>query len=52
MRDKYGKILEEANNSAGIYSFLQKIPDNIPSVPRITLYEKNNKNYLLQCPGY
>lgn len=51
VRDKFGNILEQANNSAGIYSFAQKLPASLPSVPRITLYGKSNEKYSLQCPG-
>ncbi|XP_018367534.1 PREDICTED: Ig-like V-type domain-containing protein FAM187A [Trachymyrmex cornetzi] len=51
VRDKKGNILESANNSAGIFSMIQEMPEPLPSIARIVVYEKHNKNIKLVCPG-
>jgi len=50
VRDERNKILESVNNSAGIFSMIQKIPKAL-SVMRSTIYEKRNKKIRLVCPG-
>lgn len=52
VRDEKGNILESANNSAGIYSMIQGVPETQPSIKRITLYKKHGKKADLHCPGY
>ncbi|XP_076247479.1 uncharacterized protein LOC143187268 [Calliopsis andreniformis] len=51
VRDKQGRILESANNSAGIYSMVQGIPIPSPPVIRTVVYEKYKKKGTLACPG-
>lgn len=51
VRDERGNILESANNSAGIYSMIQGIPQPLPSITRNVIYEKYNKKIKLICPG-
>jgi hypothetical protein len=44
--------VETANNSAGIYSRLQRVIAP-PSIERITLYENTNTyKVIIKCPGY
>jgi hypothetical protein len=51
--DEKGKMLETANNSAGIYSTLQGIPVLPPPVARTTLYaDTNTYRVTIRCPGY
>ncbi|XP_011312365.1 Ig-like V-type domain-containing protein FAM187A [Fopius arisanus] len=51
IRDKSGNVIESANNSAGIYSVLQGVPEPLPSVQRETLYIKHGSKAELKCPG-
>lgn len=51
VRDEKGNVLESANNSAGIYSMIQGIPQLLPSITRNVIYEKYNKKIKLVCPG-
>ncbi|XP_020281749.1 uncharacterized protein LOC109853763 [Pseudomyrmex gracilis] len=51
VRDEKGNVLERANNSAGIYSLIQGIPQLLPSVERNIIYAKRNKKIKLVCPG-
>ncbi|XP_074093779.1 uncharacterized protein LOC141524033 [Cotesia typhae] len=51
VRDRNGKVIETANNSAGIFSLAQGIPELQPSVKRVTLYEKHGYSLNLKCPG-
>ncbi|XP_063980446.1 uncharacterized protein LOC135164200 [Diachasmimorpha longicaudata] len=51
IRDKNGNVIESANNSAGVYSVLQGVPDPLPPVQRETLYTKHNSKVELTCPG-
>lgn len=51
VRDEKGNILESANNSAGVYSMIQGMPEVLPNIERITLYMRHNKKGELQCPG-
>lgn len=51
MRDEWGNVLESANNSAGIYSMIQGMPELLPSIVRSVLYEKHKKKSKLVCPG-
>ncbi|KYN32604.1 hypothetical protein ALC56_13085 [Trachymyrmex septentrionalis] len=51
VRDKKGNILESANNSAGIFSMIQEMPEPLPSIARSVIYEKHNKKIKLVCPG-
>lgn len=50
VRDEKNNVLESANNSAGIYSMIQGIPEAL-SVTRVVIYEKHNKKIRLVCPG-
>nr|KAF7409289.1 hypothetical protein H0235_014141 [Vespula pensylvanica] len=49
--NKVGKIIESANNSANIYSMIQKIPSLVPEVTRTILYGTINKKMQIKCPG-
>lgn len=51
MRDEKGNILESANNSAGIFSMIQEIPQPLSSIARSVMYEKYDKKIKLVCPG-
>ncbi|XP_011874638.1 PREDICTED: uncharacterized protein LOC105565780 [Vollenhovia emeryi] len=51
VRDEKGNVLESANNSAGIFSMIQGIPEALPSIARSVIYEKHNKKMKLVCPG-
>jgi len=51
VRDEKGNILESANNSAGIFSMIQGMPEPLPSIARSVIYEKHNKKIKLVCPG-
>lgn len=51
VRDERGNILENANNSAGIYSIIQGMPHPLPSITHNVIYEKYNKKIKLVCPG-
>jgi len=51
VRDEKGNILESANNSAGIFSMIQGMPELLPSIARSVIYEKHNKKIRLVCPG-
>ncbi|XP_072750474.1 uncharacterized protein [Anoplolepis gracilipes] len=51
VRDERGNILESANNTAGIYSMAQEIPQPLPSIIHNVIYEKYNKKIKLVCPG-
>lgn len=52
VRDEKGNVLESANNSAGIYSMLQGMPETQPNIERVTLYRRHNEKTELKCPGY
>ncbi|KYM97984.1 hypothetical protein ALC62_11330, partial [Cyphomyrmex costatus] len=51
VRDEKGNILESANNSAGIFSMIQEMPEPLPSIARSVVYEKHDKKFKLVCPG-
>ncbi|XP_043288816.1 uncharacterized protein [Venturia canescens] len=51
IRDKSGNIIESANNSAGVFSMLQGLPEPRPAIERTTLYRKHGKSTELVCPG-
>ncbi|XP_011704323.1 PREDICTED: uncharacterized protein LOC105459770 isoform X2 [Wasmannia auropunctata] len=51
VRDEKGNILESANNSAGIFSMIQGMPEPLPSIARSVVYEKHDKKIKLLCPG-
>ncbi|XP_018315366.1 uncharacterized protein [Mycetomoellerius zeteki] len=51
VRDEKGNILESANNSAGIFSMIQEMPEPLPSTARSVVYEKHDKKIKLVCPG-
>ncbi|XP_076287195.1 LOW QUALITY PROTEIN: uncharacterized protein LOC143212359 [Lasioglossum baleicum] len=51
VRDKYGKVLERANNSAGIYSIIQGMPIPPPPVIRTVVFQKYKTRAILICPG-
>ncbi|CAG9840072.1 unnamed protein product [Diabrotica balteata] len=51
VKDKHGNIIEQANNSAGIYSMLQSLPPLEPPVARNMLYVVKGKTIVLTCPG-
>ena len=51
VRDEKGNVLESANNSAGIYSMIQGMPELLPSVVRNVFYEKRDKKSKLVCQG-
>lgn len=51
VRDKNGKVLESANNSAGIYSLLQSLPPLEPTIERRLIYGVKGKTIILACPG-
>lgn len=51
VRDKEGRVIERANNSAGIYSMLQGLPPVEPEVERRLQYEDWGRYVTLSCPG-
>lgn len=51
VRDKHGKVIEQANNSAGIYSMLQGLPNLEPPIERQLLYGVKGKDVVIICPG-
>lgn len=51
VKDKQGNVIETANNSAGIYSMLQGIPQLEPPIKRMLQYEKTGENIVISCPG-
>lgn len=51
VKDKNGKVIEKANNSAGIFSLLQGLPPSEPSVERRLQYERKGTDVELSCPG-
>lgn len=51
MKDKFGNIIEKANNSAGIYSLAQGLPPIEPYIERRLQYEETNTDVILKCPG-
>lgn len=51
VKDKSGRVIERANNSAGIYSMLQPLPPLEPPVERILQYGVKGKPVVLHCPG-
>ncbi|XP_077275172.1 uncharacterized protein LOC143904393 [Temnothorax americanus] len=51
VRDEKGNVLESANNSAGIFSMIQGMPEPLPSIARSVIYEKHDKKIKLVCPG-
>ncbi|XP_043288820.1 uncharacterized protein [Venturia canescens] len=48
IRDKSGNIIESANNSAGVFSMLQGLPEPRPAIERTTLYRKHGKSTELE----
>ncbi|CAH1176230.1 unnamed protein product [Phaedon cochleariae] len=51
VKDKNGKVIEKANNTAGIYSLLQPLPPLEPPIERRTTYGVKGKTIVLTCPG-
>lgn len=51
VRNKDGKVIEQANNSEGIYSMLQPLPPLEPPVHRTLQYGVKGKRVILHCPG-
>ncbi|KAK0090311.1 hypothetical protein PV325_001542 [Microctonus aethiopoides] len=51
VRDNKGNILESANNSAGIYSMIQGMPDIRPSTVRVIQYGIHDTYTEIKCPG-
>lgn len=51
VRDKNGKVIERANNSAGIYSMLQGLPPAEPPVVRQLQYGEMGEKIVISCPG-
>lgn len=49
--DEKGNILETANNSDGVYSVLQGLPKDIPSVTRTLEYAFYKSFFKIECPG-
>lgn len=52
VKDKDGNVIERANNSAGIYSMLQGVPQIQPSVERLLQFAEKGKKIIVACPGY
>ena len=53
MLNEKGEVVEEVNNSAGIYSMLQGMPSISPSIQRRTIFEDTNTyKVIIRCPGY
>ncbi|XP_044744457.1 Ig-like V-type domain-containing protein FAM187A [Coccinella septempunctata] len=51
VKDEHGKILEQANNSAGIYSMEQGMPQSEPHIEKTLEYRKAHSDITLSCPG-
>lgn len=51
VKDNKGNVLEKANNTAGIYSMLQGIPETEPVVERRLTFAASNTKVILTCPG-
>lgn len=51
VKDVHGNILEQANNSAGIYSMEQGMPPSEPHIEKSLEYRKANSDITLSCPG-
>ncbi|XP_018318660.1 uncharacterized protein LOC108732390 isoform X2 [Agrilus planipennis] len=51
VRDGNGRVIETANNSAGIYSIIQGIPPVDPDVKRKLIYAAKGEKIILTCPG-
>ncbi|XP_071054393.1 uncharacterized protein [Onthophagus taurus] len=51
VKDKSGKIIESANNSAGIYSMLQPIPPPVPPLVQQVQYAAKGNDITIGCPG-
>lgn len=51
VKDADGRVLETANNSAGVYSMAQGPPPAQPDVQRTLLYQETDSTITLVCPG-
>ncbi|XP_063238184.1 Ig-like V-type domain-containing protein FAM187A [Bacillus rossius redtenbacheri] len=52
VRDHEGRLVERANNSAGIFSIFQGVPTPPPDVQRRSRYESTSTPRItIQCPG-
>ncbi|XP_045468451.1 Ig-like V-type domain-containing protein FAM187A [Harmonia axyridis] len=51
VKDANGNVLEQANNSAGIYSMLQGMPPAEPHIEKSLEYRKAHSDIVLSCPG-
>ncbi|KAL1501934.1 hypothetical protein ABEB36_007161 [Hypothenemus hampei] len=51
VRDRNGRVLEQADNSKGIYSLRQQLPPIEPTVERRLQYERKGSDIVLECPG-
>lgn len=52
VKDRAGRVLESANNSAGVYSMLQPIPPLEPQIKSTVEYRGNGDTIIVSCPGY
>ncbi|KAG8297774.1 hypothetical protein J6590_028605 [Homalodisca vitripennis] len=50
-KDASGKIVESANNSAGVFSVLQGLPREVPAISRNVEYAVYNQPFMIICPG-
>lgn len=51
VKDQAGRVLEIANNSAGVYSMLQPLPPLEPTIRRVVEYYNSGNKIILACPG-
>lgn len=49
--DKKGNIVEQANNSAGVFSMKQGLPLALPTLKRTVEFAALEENFIIQCPG-
>ncbi|KAL3286825.1 hypothetical protein HHI36_001315 [Cryptolaemus montrouzieri] len=51
VRNEFGNVLEQANNSAGVYSMLQGLPSAEPHIEKLLEYRRAESDVALVCPG-
>lgn len=52
IKDVQGNVKERINNSAGIYSPLQVMPEPIPKIETLLITTILNEKLCITCPGY
>lgn len=51
VEDIQGNIIEKVNNSAGIYSPLQRMPESPPKIETSVIIASLNEQLNVTCPG-